>query len=81
MKILGHRDPRMTIRYQHVAPVRLRDATRAHEHAAVPAPAAVEIARWALLGRRHRKHETQGGGTLRFEMVDDAGLEPATPGM
>jgi integrase len=31
MEILGHRDPRMTIRYQHLAPGHLRDAIRALE--------------------------------------------------
>jgi integrase len=29
MEILGHRDPRMTIRYQHLAPGHLRDAIKA----------------------------------------------------
>lgn len=29
MEILGHRDPRMTMRYQHLAPGHLRDAMRA----------------------------------------------------
>ena len=29
MAILGHRDPRMTLRYQHLSPEHLRDATRA----------------------------------------------------
>jgi integrase len=29
MEILGHRDPRMTVRYQHLAPGHLRDAMRA----------------------------------------------------
>lgn len=29
MAILGHRDPRMTMRYQHVSPDHLRDAVRA----------------------------------------------------
>jgi integrase len=37
MAILGHRDPRMTMRYQHLTPEHLRDAARAldsrpHEH-------------------------------------------------
>jgi integrase len=38
MEILGHRDPRMTIRYQHLAPGHLRDAMGALERAAVSAP-------------------------------------------
>ena len=29
MEILGHRDPRMTMRYQHLSPGHLRDAMRA----------------------------------------------------
>lgn len=29
MAILGHRDPRMTVRYQHLAPGHLRDAMQA----------------------------------------------------
>ncbi len=29
MAILGHRDPRMTLRYQHLSPGHLRDAARA----------------------------------------------------
>jgi integrase len=33
MEILGHRDPRMTIRYQHLAPGHLRDAMDALERA------------------------------------------------
>lgn len=32
MEILGHRDPRMTMRYQHLAPGHLRDAIRALDH-------------------------------------------------
>src|SRR5262245_41574079 len=41
MAILGHRDPRMTMRYQHLTPEHLRDAARAletrpHERAAEP---------------------------------------------
>jgi integrase len=31
-EILGHRDPRMTIRYQHLAPGHLEDAMRALEY-------------------------------------------------
>jgi integrase len=34
MEILGHRDPRMTIRYQHLAPGHLRDAMQALDSAA-----------------------------------------------
>ncbi|MGH7275854.1 MAG: tyrosine-type recombinase/integrase [Candidatus Rokuibacteriota bacterium] len=33
MAILGHRDPRMTMRYQHVSPDHLRDAVRALDRA------------------------------------------------
>jgi integrase len=29
MAVLGHRDPRMTLRYQHLSPDHLRDAARA----------------------------------------------------
>ncbi len=41
MELLGHRDPRITVRYHHLAPGHLRDAMRALEHAAtaLPAPA------------------------------------------
>jgi integrase len=40
MELLGHRDPRMTVRYQHLAPGHPRDAMQAVERAAVvPAPA------------------------------------------
>jgi integrase len=41
MELLGHRDPRMTVRYQHLAPGHLREAMRALEQAAtaLPAPA------------------------------------------
>jgi len=43
MELLGHRDPRMTVRYQHLAPGHLRDAMQALERASTPpasAPAA-----------------------------------------
>jgi integrase len=41
MELLGHRDPRMTIRYQHLAPGHLEDAMRALERAVTaPPPAA-----------------------------------------
>lgn len=40
MEILGHRDPRMTLRYQHLAPGHLRDAMRALD--AAPTTAARE---------------------------------------
>lgn len=33
MEILGHRDPRMTMRYQHLSPGHLRDAMRAFDQA------------------------------------------------
>ena len=37
MAMLGHRDPRMTVRYQHLSPEHLHDAAKApderpHEH-------------------------------------------------
>jgi integrase len=32
MEILGHRDPRMTMRYQHLSPGHLKDAMRALDH-------------------------------------------------
>ena len=78
MKILGHHDPRMTVRYQHVAPGHLRDAMCAHEHAAVPAPAAVEIARWALFGRRHRntKRRVAEPCVLKWWTTQDLNLRP-----
>jgi integrase len=40
MEILGHRDPRMTIRYQHLAPGHLEDAMRALGSAPITPPAA-----------------------------------------
>ena len=40
MAILGHRDPRMTMRYQHVSPEHLRDAARALDGAGREAPRA-----------------------------------------
>jgi integrase len=36
MELLGHRDPRMTVRYQHLAPGHLRDAMRALDRALEP---------------------------------------------
>lgn len=43
MAILGHRDPRMTLRYQHLSPEHLRDAARALDRrAATPETAAAE---------------------------------------
>jgi integrase len=36
MAILGHRDPRMTLRYQHLSPEHLRDAARALDQGPVP---------------------------------------------
>ncbi len=38
MEVLGHRDPRMTMRYQHLAPGHLRDAMRALDTANSPVP-------------------------------------------
>lgn len=40
MEVLGHRDPRMTVRYQHLAPGHLRDAMQALERAVTAPPAA-----------------------------------------
>ncbi len=67
MELLGHRDRPMTVRYQHLAPGHLRDAMQALEHAAT--------------AHRAQTEETRGFATPRFEMVDDTGLEPVTPGM
>jgi integrase len=39
MELLGHRDPRMTVRYQHLAPGHLEDAMRALDRAVTAAPA------------------------------------------
>ncbi|HTK90704.1 MAG TPA: site-specific integrase [Verrucomicrobiae bacterium] len=39
MEILGHRDPRMTMRYQHLSPGHLRDAMRALDAAATSSDA------------------------------------------
>ena len=36
MAILGHRDPRMTLRYQHLSPEHLRDAARALDQRPAP---------------------------------------------
>jgi integrase len=38
MELLGHRDPRMTVRYQHLAPGHLRDAMQALERATAAQP-------------------------------------------
>ena len=43
MMILGHRDPRMTMRYQHLSPEHLRDAVRALDQR--PAPQSEDAAR------------------------------------
>jgi len=43
MEILGHRDPRMTMRYQHLSPAHLKDAMRALDQA-ITRPAAEGIA-------------------------------------
>ena len=40
MAILGHRDPRMTMRYQHLSPGHLRNASRALDHPPMRAPEA-----------------------------------------
>ena len=38
MEILGHRDPRMTVRYQHLAPGHLSDAMQSLDRAASAPP-------------------------------------------
>ena len=45
MEILGHRDPRMTLRYQHLAPEYLREAMRALDRPARSKGAAESVAR------------------------------------
>jgi len=39
MELLGHRDPRITVRYQHLAPGHLEDAMRALDRAVTSPPA------------------------------------------
>jgi site-specific recombinase XerD len=39
MAMLDHRDPRMTMRYQHVSPEHLREALRAGSSGTISAPA------------------------------------------
>jgi len=39
MEILGHKDPRMTLRYQHLTPAHLREAMTALESKQQDAPA------------------------------------------
>jgi len=41
MEILGHRDPRMTVRYQHLAPGHLRDAMQSLDRGATAPPESV----------------------------------------
>ena len=36
MEILGHKDPRMTLRYQHLSPGHLNQAMKTLDHQAVP---------------------------------------------
>jgi Phage integrase family len=88
MEILGHRDPRMTVRYQHLAPGHLTEAMWALETPtnAVNGHAGGGVsgggdgpigAPWAPDEKRRREvlcNPAPG-------MVDDAGLEPATSGM
>jgi hypothetical protein len=48
MEILGHKDPRMTLRYQHLTPSHLRSAVRALEDVTVTPPATAEIGQATL---------------------------------
>jgi len=50
MEILGHRDPRMTMRYQHLSPGHLRDAIQALDEA--PPAAIVESSEWPTVSAR-----------------------------
>jgi hypothetical protein len=50
MEILGHRDPRMTMRYQHLSPGHLRDAIRTLDQAPPAADTSVEAAVASALG-------------------------------
>jgi integrase len=50
MEILGHRDPRMTMRYQHLSPGHLRDAIRTLDQAPPAADTSVEAAVAPALG-------------------------------
>jgi len=50
MELLGHRDPRMTVRYQHLAPDHLKDAMQALERAMEPRPSPSPCAHRHYLG-------------------------------
>jgi integrase len=50
MEILGHRDPRMTMRYQHLSPGHLRDAIRRLDQAPPAADTSAEVAVASALG-------------------------------
>jgi len=55
MKILGHRDPRMTVRYQHLAPDHLRDVMGALDtalRAATDAPGPFSTGTISAPGKR-----------------------------
>jgi hypothetical protein len=50
IELLGHRDPRMSVRYQHRAPGHLRDAMRALERAATAPPTSVVVEAHGVAG-------------------------------
>ncbi len=82
MNILGHHDPRMTMRYQHLAPGHLRDAMRALDHPPVSSedggaePDSIGTI-WAPAKNAKRRVWVNPA----FFLVDDTGLEPVTSGM
>src|SRR5438093_8296331 len=55
MELLGHREPRMTVRYQHLAPGRLRDAMQALERAAEPVTESAPASALNKYCRRRRR--------------------------